>query len=197
MPHKRTKAQQDYRRQRGVTRRAGLPDPPPIPEALRLNQPVVLTPRCKWASRAVLKPRPEVKLSSNSPTDPRPQPKRVGRSALPAPPAYPPPSWKRARVATPALPTAKRARVGTPALPTVVKTEVKVEVKQEAEPSSSSSGLAPPVSVGAPALREFPEFPGTPTEVPSPDSNPRGASRSSSLPGSSLPGSPDSTDSKK
>ena len=101
MPHKRSKASSDYRRQRGVTRRAGLPDPPPIPAELQRlpeeaylkpSPKVVLTPpwrnpkavlKPRQDSRAVLKPRPEPRLrSAVPPRDLRPRKRaRVGSPA--------------------------------------------------------------------------------------------------------------------
>ena len=101
MPHKRSKASSDYRRQRGVTRRAGLPDPPPIPAELQRlpeeaylkpSPKVVLTPpwrnpkavlKPRQDSRAVLKPRPEPRLrSAVPPRDLRPNKRtRVGSPA--------------------------------------------------------------------------------------------------------------------
>ena len=146
MPHRRSKAQKDYRHHRGVARRAGLPDPPPIPVALR-HEPVVLTPCPKVVlkpryAECTLKPRAKSRSASSLPTDPRPQPKSKGK-----------------RVETSASPFAprKRARVEVPALPKpVAKAEVKVEIKKEPSlPADSDPDpldiFVLPVSVGPPA----------------------------------------------
>ena len=148
MPHKRSKASSDYRRHRGVTRRAGLPDPPPIPvELQRLPEEAFLRPR----SKAVLKPRPKWRSRSDSPNW------SSSEAARPA---------KRARVGRPASPQpVAKAEVKSEALPAQLdkdideifrvkkekerlKTEVKSEVQKEAEIALSLlAGLAQPVKV--------------------------------------------------
>ena len=116
MPHKRSYASADYRRHRGATRRAGLPDPPPIPAELqRLPEEAFLRPR----SKAVLKPRPKWRSRSDSPNwssseAARPAKRaRVGRTASSQSAVKAEQLWARA------------ASVGAPASPQpAAKTEI-------------------------------------------------------------------------
>ena len=174
MPHKRSYASADYRRHRGATRRAGLPDPPPIPAELqRLPEEAFLRPR----SKAVLKPRPKWRSRSDSPNwssseAARPAKRaRVGRTASSQSAVAAEQLWARAAsVGAPALPqpAAKTEIIESIPLPEQVsreideifrvkrerervKREAKSEVKQEVEPISLLTVLAQPVSVARPA----------------------------------------------
>ena len=171
MPHKRSYASADYRRHRGATRRAGLPDPPPIPAELqRLPEEAFLRPR----SKAVLKPRPKWRSRSDSPNwssseAARPAKRaRVGRTASSQSAVAAEQLWARAAsVGAPALPqpAAKTEIIESIPLPEQVskeideifrvkrerervKSEVKSEVQKKAEIALSLlAGLAQPVRV--------------------------------------------------
>ena len=177
MPHKRSKASSDYRRHRGVTRRAGLPDPPPIPvELQRLPEEAYLRPTPKAVlkprqeSRAVLKPRPEPRLrSAVPPRDLRPRKRaRVGspassqsagaaeqlkaRAASVGAPASPQPAAKTEIIESIPLPEQVSREIDeifrVKRERERVKREVKSEVQKKAEIALSLlAGLAQPVKV--------------------------------------------------